>query len=179
MLVCSGSTSGIDKIPTLDEYKNALKGDMDLPKKMEKIGELNELAYEVLILLINNTFSIGKVAFGLGRNAKNADFPKKNSKIAWDRLVSKYALCTTSHLLKLKSKFNNSKLDSMEKDLDEWISNLEGLQIWVNEFVLKGNITDADFMNHILNNLHKEYYVIHDGLENYLMQVGMMRQLLM
>ena len=55
--------SGIDKIPTQDEYKNALNGDTDLDKKIIKLGELNELAYEHLILLMNTNLYVGKVAF--------------------------------------------------------------------------------------------------------------------
>ena len=39
--------------------------------------------------------SVGKVAFRLVRNEKSADFLKGNGKIAWDRLVSKYAPNTT------------------------------------------------------------------------------------
>ena len=50
----------------------------------------------------------------------------------WDRLVSEYAPHTALSLIKLKSK--SSKLESMEKDHDEWILNLEGLQICMNEF---------------------------------------------
>ena len=33
LLVSSGSISGMDKIPTLDEYENAIEGDADLEKK--------------------------------------------------------------------------------------------------------------------------------------------------
>ena len=73
--------SGMDEIPTQDEYKNALKGDTDLNKKITKLGELNELAYEDVISSINTSSSIGKVAIRLVRNAKNADFTKGNCKI--------------------------------------------------------------------------------------------------
>ena len=48
--------SGIDKSPMQEEYENALKGDMDLDKKIIKLGELNELAYEDQILSINTNF---------------------------------------------------------------------------------------------------------------------------
>ena len=95
--------------------------------KIVRIGELNLLAYGDLILSINTSFSVGKVALDLIKNMKSADFPEGNCKVTWDRLVSKYALHTASSLLKFKSKFYNSKLDSTEKDPDEWISNLEGL----------------------------------------------------
>ena len=115
----------MDEIPTQDEYENSLESDMDLNKKMVKLGELNELAYEDLISLINTSSSAKKVAFGLVRNVKNAYFPKGNCKIAWDTLVSKYFSHTASSLLKLKS----SKLESIKKDPAEWISNLDGLQI--------------------------------------------------
>ena len=73
--------------------------------------------------------SVGKVAFGLVTNEKSEDFPEGNCKVAWDRLVSKYAPHTASSLLKLKGKFHNSKLESIDKDPDKWISHLEGLQI--------------------------------------------------
>ena len=44
LLVSNGSTLGMDKIPTQDEYENALKSVMDIDKKIIKFGELNELA---------------------------------------------------------------------------------------------------------------------------------------
>ena len=63
-----------------------------------KLGELNELAYD-LILSINTFFFVGKVAFGLVKNVKSEDFLEGNCKVAWDRVVSKYALHTASSLL--------------------------------------------------------------------------------
>ena len=45
--------SGMDKISMQDEYEHALKGGMDLDKKIIKLGDLNELAYEDLILSVN------------------------------------------------------------------------------------------------------------------------------
>ena len=98
---------------------------------------------------INTNASVGKVAFGLVRNTKSLEFPKEN--LNWDRLVNKYALHTASSLLKLKSKCQNSKLELINKDPDEWISNLEGLQIFMNEFRLKGKIIDEDFIIQMLN----------------------------
>ena len=125
-----------------------------------------------MILSINTSSSVGKVAFGLVKNAKSEDFPEGNCKVAWDRLASKYAPHTASSLLMLKSKFHNSKLDSTDKDPDEWILHLEGLQIWMNKFGQKGSVSDEDFMIHVLNNLPEEYDVILDGLENRLMATG-------
>ena len=119
----------MDKISIQEEYENALEGDDDLNKKIVKLCELDELAYEDLILSIKTSSSVGKVAFGLVKNVKREDFLEGNCKVAWDRLVSKYALHTALSLLKLMSKFHNSRLESIDKDPDEWISHLEGLQI--------------------------------------------------
>ena len=107
--------------------------------KIVKLGELNKLAYEDLIL-INTSSSIGKVAFGLVKYAKSEDFLEGNCKVAWDRLVSEYTLHTVLSLLKLKSEFHNNKLESIDKDHDKWISLLEGLRIQMNEFVQKGSV---------------------------------------
>ena len=96
----------------------------DLNKKIVKWG----LVYENIILSINTSSSVGKVAFGLVMKAKSEDFPEENCKVAWDRLVGKYAPQTASSLLKLKSEFHNSR------DPDEWISHLEGLRTHMNAF---------------------------------------------
>ena len=82
VLVSSGSKSGMDMVPSQDEYKNAFKGDTNLYQKIIKLGESNKLTCEYLILSFNTSSSVGKVAFGLVRNPKSADFPEGNCKIA-------------------------------------------------------------------------------------------------
>ena len=64
------------------------------------LGELN-LAYKDLILYINIDSLVRNLAFGLVRNAKKMEFPKESCKVAWNRLVNKYALITVTFLLKL------------------------------------------------------------------------------
>ena len=63
-MVSSDSTSGVDKIPMQDEYKSALDGNIDLDRKIVKLGELNELAYENLTFSINTSYSVEKLAYG-------------------------------------------------------------------------------------------------------------------
>ena len=75
---------------------------------------------------------------------------------------------TALSLLKLKSELHNSKLDSVEKDTDEQILNSEELKIFMMKFCLKSDITNKDFIIHILN-LHEEYDISLYGLENHLM----------
>ena len=66
--------------------------------------------------------------------------------------MNKYTPDTAPSLLKLKGKFDNSKLAPAEWDPDEGISYLEGLRFWMSKFGAKGNTTDKDFLSHILNN---------------------------
>ena len=80
LLVRNRSTSGVDEIPTQDEYYNALEGNMGCNGKVVKLSDLNELAHENLILLISTSSSIGKVAFGLVWNAKNTDFLRETAR---------------------------------------------------------------------------------------------------
>ena len=70
LLVSTGTTSGVDKIPMQEEYASELEGDDDVNKKILILGQLNELACEDLILSINTSSSVGKDAFGLMKNAK-------------------------------------------------------------------------------------------------------------
>ena len=46
MLLSSRSVSGMEKILTQDEYKSTLEGDIDLNKKIIKLGELSKLDFE-------------------------------------------------------------------------------------------------------------------------------------
>ena len=91
-------------------------------------------------MLINTDSSFGKVELVLLWNTKRPEFLKENCKVAWNREVNKYASHNTPSLLKLKSEFHNSKFNSAEKDLDEWISYLQGIRIWMSEFSTKGTI---------------------------------------
>ena len=112
----------MDKIPTQEEYEDALKDDTDLDKMIIKLGELNELVYEDLILYINTTYWVGKGDFKLVWIGNSVEFPEGECKIVWDRLVNDYASHTTLSLLKLKSRSHISKLESIRKDPDEQIS---------------------------------------------------------
>ena len=80
------------------EYEKALEGNTDLNKKFVKLGELNKLAYKNLILSINISSAVEKVVFGLVMSAKSLDNHNGDCKIAWDRLVNKYAPHIASYL---------------------------------------------------------------------------------
>ena len=112
-------------IPFQKQCANALKGDEDL-NKIVKVGEVNELTYEDLILSIDSNFSMVKLEFGLERNAKSLEFSKENCKVECDWLMNKCAPHNAWTLLKVNNEFHNKKLESIEKEPDEWISHLKG-----------------------------------------------------
>jgi hypothetical protein len=58
--------------------------------------------------------------------------------------------------LLLKEKFTNSRLKSARSDPDVWITQLEDLQVRINN-AREGSITEEDLMEHILGNLPSVY----------------------
>ena len=87
---------GQEKVPTQSEYEQAI---LDKDEAKTTLAELNEEAYEELVLSMDHTSQTGKVAFSLVKNSKTAEHPGGNCKIAWDRLVSKYTPKTAPSLL--------------------------------------------------------------------------------
>jgi hypothetical protein len=161
---------GKKNIPTDNEYQQALTVSPETSSSKETIdlAELNEEAYEDIILSIDHGTKQGKVAFSLIKNCKTSDYPEGNCKLAWDRLVAKYAPKTAPSLLKLKKQFANSLLKN-EVYPDEWITELESLRNDMDSISLSSKMNDQDFMIHILNNLPESYDVILDGMESRLM----------
>ena len=112
-------------------------------------------------------------AYTLRENCREAtsSCPEGNCRDAWNRLVAKYSPKTTSSLLKMKKKFENSKLED-GKDPEEWISYLEGIRAEIEAIDSTAAISEKDFMVHVINNLPEAYDVIYDGLESKLSQTG-------
>ena len=59
LLLCKKDQVGVDRISTVDEYDAAVGTSEEEKKKVMKLGELNELAYEDLILSINGNTTSG------------------------------------------------------------------------------------------------------------------------
>jgi hypothetical protein len=157
---------GEEAVPTQSEFDKAVA---DSDEKTKKLGELNEEAFEDIILSINHTSKQGKVAFSLVKNCKTTEYPEGNCKLAWDCLVAKYAPKTAPSLLKLKKEFENCKLESIAQYPDEWITSLESLRNDMDSINISAKMSDIDFMMHILNNLPELYDVVLDDMENRLM----------
>ena len=83
------------------EYKNILLGRVNVPddsktidtstdagKAEAKLRDLNELAYEDLILFINGSTDAGRIAFSIIRNSKTSDLKDGDSALAWKAYVT-------------------------------------------------------------------------------------------
>ena len=172
LLTGKGVTAGVDKIPTLAEYELAVLGSSDDDKKIAKVGELNSLAFEDIVLSINATSAKGKVAFSLVKNCKSDDFPEGNSRLAWDRMKRKYQPHTVPSLLKLEKQFINCRLENVDEDPEDWISKLETIRNEIENVPGATKKTDRDFLIHVLNNLPVEYDLVTIDLEKKLMNTG-------
>ena len=164
-----GLLTGKTKIPTIAQYEAA--SGKENPTKEDKecirLWELNELAYEDLLLSIDGETKAGKVAFNLVDNCVTDDQPEGNCKLAWERLVQKYAPKTAPSYVQLKKDFANSKLD-VEDDPDEWITDLERLKTEMNKVKIAGktDMSEVDLILHTISNLPEEYEVTVSSLED-------------
>ena len=159
------------------DYKKVLKGSVTVPKDSETIDtsttagkekkrlrELNELAYEDLILFIDGTTDAGRVAFSIVRGSKTEDLKDGCALTAWTRLNDKYESKSAPSRLKLKKEFNTSKLENARSDPDVWLTKLEDLRV---QLATVGKMmSDEDLLEHALNNLPDAYESVVTKLED-------------
>jgi hypothetical protein len=149
-------------------FKDLLLGKVDIPKtsdvlnaeeagdkKKLRIKDLNELAFEELILSVEGDTKYGRVAFQLIKNCKSKDYEDGNAAQAWKRLSEKFSPKNAPDLLSLKYKFNSSKLVNKKKDPDIWLTDLEDMQAQLMN--MGCNISDDELMMQVLNNLPYAY----------------------
>ena len=136
-------------------YRDILTGEKINDK--EKRSGLNDNAYSDLLLAMNC-----EVAFDYVDEAVSEEFPEGDVALAWTNLMQKFQPSTTGSRVYYKNEFNNSKLQS-DKDPDEWISGLEKLRKLVKS--TGSEISDKDFIIHVLNNLPKTYESMIDNFE--------------
>ena len=129
------------------------------PSEEEAI-KLNKLAYNELILACTD-----KIAFGIVKNAKTKDHKKGNSKIAWDRLKTKYEPNTGTELLAINKEYMSMELDDIKKDPEDFITDLDKLRTRMADDTFNEIITDKSFMLHVLNSLPVEYESIVETME--------------
>jgi len=158
-------------------FKDVLLGTIPIPQDSEKLDlntdegkakknarDMNELAYKELVLSIDTSTSPGKVAFQLIKGCKTTANKNSDCALAWKRLGAKYAPKLAPTKMELKLEFQRSRLKATDADPDEWITELGGIRTRLKDMNL--DISDEDFMIHILNNLPSEYEVQISKLED-------------
>jgi len=95
------------------------------------------------------------VAFGVINNTRSTEYPEGEAMLVWKRLVSKYQSKSAPSRLALREEFNSSKLKNYKEDPDVWLTGLEDLR----RRMLKAgsNMSETEFLEHVLNNLPREY----------------------
>lgn len=174
IVLCTKDTVGYDRIPKESEIA-AIKAKLthsDDEKAILALADLNTKAYMELLCSMNSKTNRGKVAFRLVKNCRSSDYPEGNVKLAWDRLVAKFAPKNTPSLLKLKRDFENSSLAGIQIDPEDWISELEGICIEIEAINQASAVSEKDLLLHVLNNLPEEYDVTIEGLESKLEASG-------
>ena len=151
---------GTVSVPSDDEDLSQLTADEI--KEKEKLRELNEDAYEDLILSINGETEVGRVVFQLVRGAKTKKLADGDAKEAWDRLRGKYEARTAPSRLLLKSKIQGLRL-KYKQDPEIYISELEDLVLQYNQ--AGGSWKDDEILEHICGNLPSVYEVVIHPLE--------------
>jgi len=151
---------GTVAIPTDSEKFDLTKAD---EKAKSEIRDKNELAFEELVLSIDTSEGDGRAAFQAVCCCKSDDYKNGNAADAWKRLTAKYAPNMAPIKLELKSEFQKTKLRDASEDPDVWISNLESIRARLKD--LSADISDEDFIIHVLNGLPAEYEVQVSKLE--------------
>ena len=131
-------------------------------KKKEKLRELNEDAYEDLILSIKGETEIGRVVFQIFCGAKTDKLADGDAQEVWDFFTVKFKARTApSHLL-LKNKIIGLRL-RYKQDPEIFFLTLEDFVLQYNK--AGGKWTNEDTLEHICGNLPSIYEVVIHPLE--------------
>jgi hypothetical protein len=100
----------------------------DKGKIMLRIFDLNEMTFTELVLSIDVSSSIGKIAFGIVKSYKTKDYEYCHAGLAWEKLKKKYDPVSAPSLVKTERLFRECKLGK-DEDPQTWIMNLEYLRL--------------------------------------------------
>ena len=140
---------------TSDEDFDAME--VGAPKtKAKALRKLNKDAFIDMLLSITADTETGRIAFQIVKGSKTKELSDGDARAAWKKLNSKFESTRAPNRLLLKEKFTNSRLKSARSDPDVWITQLEDLQVQINN-AREGSITEEDLMEHILGNLPSVY----------------------
>ena len=142
--------------PKVPKQSKTLK---ETDKDLIKLRKANEKAYCELILACH-----GDISFGIVEKSVTKDLPDGDANLAWKSLKRRFDPKTSSNKLKLKKEFTNSSLTDWKKDPADWITELEKIRSQLSS--MGHEISDEDFIIHVLANLPEEYESKVESLES-------------
>ena len=152
------------------DYSDILDGSVTVPpdadvldttKDKDKLlaRKANQNAYQDLVLANKDP-----VAFNIIDKSITKDHPKGNARLAWLSLDRKYDSSGAATVVKLSGMFHDSKLNNTIVDPEEWIVFLEILRARLDQKSYE--ITEKNFMNHVMNHLPSQYDNTVEDLED-------------
>jgi hypothetical protein len=146
-------------------------------RKAKELRDLNELAYEDLILSIDGKEDSGQVTFNIVKGCRTSEYEDRNARLVWTRLKAKYASQSAPSRMKLVQEFAQSRLANVNNDPNIWLTQFEDLCTRIDS-MSKRPMEDEDFYAHMLNNLPKEYMFGVATLEQNVatLKIGTMRE---
>ena len=155
-------------------YKDVLLGKTPVPPESDVLSatdkeklaarKANNAAFEDLLLLIDGEQAAGRVAFNIVRGSKTSELTDGDAALAWKRLSDKYEPKSAPSRLALKNEFTSKVLKNANSDPDAWLTELEDLRV---RLIAAGSkMDDEELLEHVLNNLPKEYEIVVSKLED-------------
>ena len=138
---------GKQEVPAAD---TELDPDDDDDKKKIKARKANDMAYNVLILSVEDD-----VSFNAVDTAVTTELPDGSAALAWQRLKLRWQPTTMTTRFELEAEFANSRLTDTTRNPEEWIAELEQLKIRITS--MGGEVTNERMVGHIISNLPTEY----------------------
>jgi hypothetical protein len=120
----------------------------------EKTDDLNEMAFNKLLLSTYVSSSSGKIAFGIVKSCKTKDYEDGHAGLAREKLKKKYDSVYAPSLVKTERLFRECKLGK-DEDPKTWITNLEDLRLKLE--VMGSFLTDDQFILQVLISLINDY----------------------
>ncbi len=99
------------------------------------------------------------VNFNIIANAKSADLPFGDAKVAWDSLKEKNTPTTAGEKQSLKDEFTACELKNWKIDPDSWFTMLDTIKAQL-ETNFQYTIQVEDFRDHLINKLAPEYQTV-------------------
>lgn len=130
----------------------------------KRLRKLNFSAYNDLILSMDCKQPAGRVAFNTVRRGKTAEYPSGHARTSWRHLCAKFEPKNTPNRARLHRNFYNATCKQTE-DPGVYITYMDDLRERLHEAGGQ-EITDDEFMVHILNSLPDSYLGVVEALED-------------